>query len=120
MSRGFSALENGDYEGARNAFNSAREIEPGNPAIGRALAQVRNRESLLSVNEKLAMGAELESGEQWAEAVALYESLLEEDSTLADAKARLLPARVRADLDQQCRRAHEKSSHHSAATAPAS
>ena len=104
MSRGFTALESGDYEGARTAFNSAAEIEPGNPAIAQALAQVRNRESLSHVNEQLVRAAGLETSESWAEAVTIYEALLEKDPTLADAKARLLPARVRADLDQKLTR----------------
>lgn len=101
MSRGFSALESGDYEGARSAFSRAGEIEPGNPAVGQALAQVRNRESLGFVNQELARAAQLETSESWAQAVTIYETLLEQDSTLADAKARLLPARVRADLDKR-------------------
>ncbi|HKJ17483.1 MAG TPA: hypothetical protein VJ984_09060 [Xanthomonadales bacterium] len=101
MSRGFSALENGDYEGARAAFRSAAEIEPRNPAVGQALAQVDNRENLSSVNQELARALDLESAENWAGAVAIYESLLAEDSTLAAARARLLPARVRAELDEK-------------------
>lgn len=100
MSRGFSALEAGDYEGARAAFHKAGEIEPGNPAVGKALAQVKNRESMTFVNQELARASDLESAEEWAQAVTIYESLLDQDPTLTDARARLLPARVRADLDQ--------------------
>lgn len=101
MSQGFAQLERGDYDPARSSFRSAGEIDPGNPAVAQALAQVDNRESRQFVNEQLARAAELESGEQWAEAVTIYESLLEEDPSLTDAKARLVPARVRADLDSR-------------------
>jgi len=43
----------------------------------------------------------LESREQWQEAVSIYETLLEEDPSLVDARVRLIPARVRAELDKQ-------------------
>ena len=55
------------------------------------------------VNEQLAQAAQFENEENWADAVTIYESLLKQDSTLTDAKARLLPARVRSGLDQQLR-----------------
>lgn len=101
MSEGFAALERGEYEAARAAFGRAGEIQPGNPAVSQALAQVDNRESQGFVNAELARAAELESDEQWAEALSIYETLLEEDPSLADARARLIPARVRAGLDEQ-------------------
>lgn len=101
MSRGFAALERGAYDEARTAFDRAAEIDPANPAIGQALAQVENRESMERVSAELARGAELEADEKWAEALEIYEALLEEDSSLADARARLIPARVRADLDER-------------------
>ena len=104
MSQGFAALEAGEFEAARAAFRSAGNIEPGNPAVGQALAQVDNLENRGLVNNRLARALELESSEDWAGAVSIYEQLLAEDETLADAKARLLPARIRADLDRRMSR----------------
>lgn len=101
MSEGFAALERGQYEAARGAFRRAGEIQPGNSAVSQALAQVENRESQGFVNAELARAAELESGEHWAEAVLIYETLLTEDPSLTDARARLVPAKVRADLDER-------------------
>lgn len=101
MSRGFAALESGDYDGARAAFRRAGEIEPGNSAVSQALSQVENRESQNFVDSELARAAQLEVSEDWAAAVSIYEELLQEDASLADAKARLLPARIRADLDER-------------------
>jgi len=101
MSEGFAGLERGEYETARAAFGRAGEIQPGNPAVSQALAQVDNRESQGFVNVELARAADLESNEQWAEALSIYGTLLEEDPSLADARARLIPARVRAGLDEQ-------------------
>lgn len=101
MSQGFAALQQGNYEGARAAFNRAGQIQPGNPAVATALAQVANLEAQSEVDLALAQAARLESDEQWSDAVAIYQSLLETDPSLADAKARLLPSRIRAELDQR-------------------
>jgi tetratricopeptide (TPR) repeat protein len=101
MSRGFSALERGDYEGARSAFLAAGRIHPGNAAVEKALAQADNRESGQYVGRELERAAELESHEQWREAVSIYETLLERDPSLTGARVKLIPARVRADLDER-------------------
>lgn len=99
MSQGFAALQQDNYTAARAAFNRAGQIQPGNPAVGKALAQVENIESQSAVDVALAQGAQMESEEQWSDAVNIYQSLLDTDPSLADAKARLLPSRIRADLD---------------------
>jgi tetratricopeptide (TPR) repeat protein len=99
MSRGYAALDRGEFDLAEAAFRQAGTVYPGDPGIAQALAQVENRRSGRIVSQKLARAAALESGEQWHEAIAIYDSLLAEDPTLTDAKVRLIPARVRADLD---------------------
>ena len=101
MSRGFAALERQDYDGARSAFLEAGKIYPGDAAVEKALAQVDNRESGNFVSSELEHAADLESREQWREAVSIYETLLDQDPSLTDAKVRLIPARVRADLDER-------------------
>jgi tetratricopeptide (TPR) repeat protein len=101
MSRGFAALEARNYEGARVEFREAGKIRPGDDAVRKALAQVDNRESADSVSEALRRAGELEADEHWAEALSIYESLLAQDPSLTDARVRLIPARVRADLDQR-------------------
>lgn len=101
MSAGFAALENGDYDSARAAFRAAGKIFPGNAAVVQALAQADNRESGHVVNVGLERAGDLESREEWREAVSVYESLLERDPSLTDARVRLIPARVRADLDER-------------------
>ena len=70
-------------------------IRPGDSAVNQALAQVDNRESADRVGQALRSAADLEAKEQWAEALAIYESLLAQDPSLTDAKVRLIPARVR-------------------------
>ncbi len=99
MSRGFAAMERGDFAGARTAFGEAGRIRPGDPAVSGALEQVANLESGDVVGEELLRAQALESEEAWSEAVSIYESLLEQDPSLTDARVKLIPARVRADLD---------------------
>jgi tetratricopeptide (TPR) repeat protein len=101
MSRGFAALESRDYDGARNAFLQAGKIYPGDAAVEKALAQVDNRESGNYVSSELERAEDLESREEWQEAVSIYETLLEQDPSLTDARVSLIPARVRADLDKR-------------------
>ena len=99
MSRGFAALENGDHAGARAAFRKADSMRPGDAAVRKALAQVSNRENASYVSVEMRRADELEANEQWSEAQSIYETLLERDSTLAGARARLIPVTVRAGLD---------------------
>ena len=101
MSRGFAALERGDYEGARSAFVAAGRIRPGDAAVENALAQAENRESGDFVSREIKRASELESREEWREAVSIYDTLLERDPSLSDARVKLIPARVRADLDER-------------------
>lgn len=101
MSRGFAALERGAFDAARAAFGDAGKVYPGNPAVQQALDQVDNRETGNYVDRELARVAGLEATEQWREAVKVYEILLQRDPSLADVRVRLIPARVRADLDER-------------------
>lgn len=101
MSRGYAALDNGQYEAALAAFDEAETVYPGHAAIAQARAQLANRDAQQSVSRRMQRAAALEGEERWAEAMVVYESLLEEDPSLADARARALPVRVRAQLDAQ-------------------
>jgi tetratricopeptide (TPR) repeat protein len=101
MSRGFAALESQDYDGARSAFFEAGKIYPGDAGVAKALAQVDNRESSIFIGREFERAANLESREEWRQALSIYEALLAQDPSLTDARVRLIPARVRADLDKR-------------------
>lgn len=107
MSRAYAALDHGDFESARAAFNDAGRVYPGNKAVLQGLAQVDNRDSHVKVSQQINRAGELESSEEWAQAVAVYESLLAQDSSLAEVKVKMIPAKVRADLDQRMTEATE-------------
>lgn len=101
MSRGFSALERQDFDGARSAFREAGKIRPGDPAVQSALEQADNRETGRYVTREIERAVELERNENWQQAAAVYEELLARDPSLTDARVKLIPARVRADLDER-------------------
>ncbi len=108
MSRGYRLLEQGDYEGARSAFSAAGEVHPGHAAVAGGLSQLENRRSQDRVNAQMREAAELEAGEEWHQALGVYEALLDQDPSLTQAKVRLIPARVRADLDSRLQAFIEK------------
>lgn len=101
MSRGFAALERQDFDGARAAFAEAGKIRPGDPAVRTALEQADNREAGRYVSREIERAAQLEAAESWREAASIYEEILQRDPSLTDARVRLIPAQVRADLDER-------------------
>ena len=101
MGEGYSAMEAGELSRARDLFRRAGDVEPGNSAVAQALSQLENRGARQQVEARLASARALERREQWAQAVDLYEALVAEDSSLTEPRARLVPARVRAQLDNR-------------------
>lgn len=101
MSRGYAAMEQGDYDGARAAFADAGGVYPGHPAIAQALAQLDNKRSMEQVGARMRRVEQMEQDEQWQQAKELYEGLLAEDPSLSEARVRLIPVTVRAALDDE-------------------
>lgn len=107
MSRAFTALDGNDFDAARAAFNAAEKVSPGDPAIAQGRAQIVNREAQQAVNNRMDRAEQYEKEESWSLALQVYEELLETDSSLTGARARLVPVRVRAELDQRFERFFE-------------
>jgi tetratricopeptide (TPR) repeat protein len=101
MSRGFAALENNDFDQAQNAFRQANSVYPGHAAVASAMTQVGNRQSQRRVSQEIQRAVELESREEWQQSLEVYESLLRQDPSLTEVKAKLIPVKVRADLDRE-------------------
>mgnify|MGYP001820597960 CR=1 FL=1 len=101
MSRAYAAMENRDYDSALEAFDQAATIYPNHAAIAQGRAQVANQSAQATVNDEITQAAAYEAGEEWSLAISVYESLLEQDPTLTDIRVKLIPARVRSELDQQ-------------------
>jgi tetratricopeptide (TPR) repeat protein len=101
MSRGYAALDRDDFETAKAAFHEADKIFPGHDGVLKGLQQVETREDLQAINLKLATAARFESSEDWQQAVLVYQKLLEQDPSLTEAKVKMIPAKVRSELDQR-------------------
>jgi len=99
MAAGYEALSSGDYAAARVAFNTAVKAQPGDPNAAAALSEVASRQRLGEIVALNNQGEELQVSERWAEAVVVYERILELDSGVAEAGRQLATARSRAELD---------------------
>ena len=101
MSRGFAALEQNRFPLATDAFNQAGKIYPGRQAVIQALSQVETQQSQLLVSQQMQRAADLEQQEQWQQALSIYQSLLQTDPSLTQAKVKTIPVTVRAALHSQ-------------------
>ena len=110
MSDGYTALDMNNFELAVDNFKQAKAIYSADSpsenlhsikTVEQAIAQVNNRRSQLYVQQQMATAAQQETQEQWQQAQLTYQQLLTTDSTLVEAKARLVRVKIRAQLDQQ-------------------
>jgi tetratricopeptide (TPR) repeat protein len=101
MARGYSALAATNYSQAREAFEAARRIRPDAPEIPQALRQIEQEQRTGVIGVKLQQAQELESQEKWAEALKVYRSVLDLDSTIAAANDGVARASPRATLNAQ-------------------
>jgi len=101
MSRGFAALEQNRFPQATDAFNQAGKIYPGRQSVIQALSQVETQQSQLLVSQQMQRAADLEQQEQWQQALSIYQSLLQTDPSLTQAKVKTIPVAVRATLHSQ-------------------
>ncbi len=101
MSRGFTALEQNRFPQATDAFNQAGNIYPGRQAVIQALSQVETQQSQLLVSQQMQQAGDLERQEQWQQALGIYQSLLQTDPSLTQAKVKTIPVTVRATLHNQ-------------------
>jgi tetratricopeptide (TPR) repeat protein len=101
MSRGFAALEQNLFPQATDAFNQAGKIYPGRQAVVQALSQVETQQSQLLVSQQMQRAADLEQQEQWQQALSIYQSLLQTDPSLTQAKVKTIPVAVRATVHSQ-------------------
>ena len=101
MSDGFAALDSNQFAAATNAFNRAAKIYSNHPAVAQALSQVATKQSQILVSRQMMQAAEFEDREQWQQALELYQSLLQTDPSLTEARVKTIPVAVRAKLDNQ-------------------
>jgi tetratricopeptide (TPR) repeat protein len=98
MSRGLAALNRGEWEVARQAFEQAANERPGSSQAAQGLVQVEAARKLEQIAEHKQRAIRLESTEQWEAGAERYESVLGLDSTIEFAQQGAERCRMRADL----------------------
>ena len=101
MSEGLEALAAGSYASARVAFEAAKTLRPGSRQPVDGLLQVDQEVRLGSIRRLESEALALEASEQWQDAIATYEEILEVDSDLQFARAGLANARERATIHRR-------------------
>ena len=104
MSEGYKALQAEDFAAALSAFAKAKALDNSDPdaqSAQQAIAETQSRQQQMAIDRQMDSAAESVQQEQWQQAQQIYRQLLEDDSSLVDAKAKLIPVEIRAQLDQQ-------------------
>ncbi|MEM7764121.1 MAG: serine/threonine-protein kinase [Pseudomonadota bacterium] len=104
MSRGFQALDDGQFAVATAAFESARLLRPSDRGPQDGLTQVRLAQRLERINGLMESGANLESEEAWTDALERYEAVLEIDGSLDPARQGVSRVRSRIALRDRATR----------------
>mgnify|MGYP001290827595 FL=1 len=101
MSIGLQEMEKNRFEGAQKAFRAALDIDSTRTEPQQALEQLTARRSQYNTRKALETASQLEKMEEWQKAVAVYDALISEDSSLTEPKIRRLNASVRAQLSMR-------------------
>ncbi len=101
LSAGYAALDAGDYDAAKRAFETALRQRPNDGAAQDGMSQVEQRSTLSNIEQYHQKAIRDEADERWTDAVASYQKVLAVDGSIKfamDGKAR---AGARADLDRK-------------------
>ena len=101
MSLGWDKLGKNQFQGARNAFLSARTLDESKISVDKALLQLETRQQHFEVTKKMELASKLESDEKWAEALHIYNDLILLDDTLVQPRVKKINALIRSDMDRQ-------------------
>ncbi|MEX0975550.1 MAG: protein kinase [Woeseia sp.] len=101
MSEGLEAFAAGNYPSARVAFEAAKSLRPGSRQPVDGLLQVDQEVRLGSIRRLETEALALEAGEQWQDAIATYEEILEVDGDLQFARTGLANAKERATIHRR-------------------
>ncbi len=101
MSEGLEALAAGNYPSARVAFEAAKTLRPGSRQPVDGLLQVDQEVRLGSIRRLETEALALEASEQWQDAIATYEEILEVDGDLQFAREGLANAQERAMIHRR-------------------
>ena len=106
MSEGYTALDAGRFDSARQAFRAARKLQgEGSSEASSALQEVEAAETAHKLATLKQRGSSNEQQENWQDAVKAYEQAQGIDSNIMFASEGLKRSRSRARLDKQFRTA---------------
>jgi tetratricopeptide (TPR) repeat protein len=108
MTRGFAALTATEFSKARAAFERAKTHTSNASDVAGAFAQLKEAETLSSLNRLLSQAADLQANEEWADAFEAYEQALALDSSLVEASEGIIAAESMATLFQSLSEIVEK------------
>jgi tetratricopeptide (TPR) repeat protein len=92
ISRGFAALQNKQFAGARNAFNAALRVDPDNAIAKGGLQQVAEVNDLTIISNFQSAAEQAIANEQWQDAIDAYQEVLKLDKNIQFAKRGLAQA----------------------------
>lgn len=101
MSEGYAALEKGQFQRARSAFEAALKLQPQAPEAANALAQTTARATAAQLEDALVGAARAARAEDWTGAEQRYREALAVDPGVPAAQAGASSARQRAALDHR-------------------
>ncbi len=101
MAEGLRALDAGDHEAARAAFQRADGLRPGAPEVAEALLRVEQAASTEKISEHLDRAQAAERREDWHAAASEYAAVLAIDPSIAPAREGRERASERADLSDR-------------------
>lgn len=104
MSEGYKALQAEDFATALSAFVKAKALDNSDLSVQsaqQAIAETQSRQQQMAIDRQMGSAAKFAQQEQWQQAQQVYRQLLEDDPSLVDAKAKLIPVAIRAQLDKQ-------------------
>ena len=76
MSRGFTALQAGNAEAAKAAFEQAGSMRPGSSEVAAALQQAKDQQTLSAITVQINAATVAEANEDWATALAAWNAAL--------------------------------------------
>ena len=101
LSTGYAALDSGDYDAAKRAFDTALRQRPNDVAARDGMNQVEQRSTLSDIEQYHQKATRAEADERWAEAVSNYEKVLAVDASIKFAMDGRARAGARFDLDRK-------------------
>ena len=105
MTAGYQALDAGAWDAAEREFMRARKIMPGATEADSALQQTRTARTQQQIEAFATRAGAAQSREDWERAVAAWREILAIDDSVVLARAGLIRAQTRAELDKNLRAA---------------